>query len=394
MYPRQIKEKIAHTLSTGRSILVLGPRQTGKTTLAENLSLDLSISLLLARERQKFEADPDILVDQINALSRKIKRTPLILIDEIQKIPKLFDAVQYLIDKKLGQFILTGSSARKLRKDSNINLLPGRVVVYHMDPLVFSELPFEWQNLRKLLYDGSLPGMVTIEDDNDRSELLDAYATIYLEEEIRTETAIRKLEFFSKFLNLAAKESGNIINISKLSQQVGVSTTTISNYLDILVDSMVAFRIMPYTISNTRTKLTKASKYLIFDLGIRRLCANEGKPLPKEAEGKLLEQWVGLELLRNQHLSNLKYQVNYWRDHNGTEVDYIIDLGDKLIPIEVKLHNRPKQKDAKHLATFIKEYSQAEHGYVICTCDMPMQISKDITALPWQQLLEIFEAAP
>ena len=389
MYPRQQLSRILATLQRGKSILLLGARQTGKTTLVESIPNDLAISLLEPQVRLFYETKPQELINQLVELKKKLGKIPLVFIDEIQKIPSLLDSIQYLIDKKVTQFILTGSSARKLRKSSEINLLPGRVIVYHLDPLTFSELPISYLTLDKLLYDGSLPAILDL-NDSDTYDDLHSYTSVYVEEEIRKEALVRDVALFAKFLELAAKESGQIVNFSKLSQQIGVSHNAVKTYYQILEDCLIAFRVPPYTVSNHRVRLTRASRYIFFDLGVRRFCALEGKPLSLESQGQLLEQLIGLELFRFKHLHKDMMNIYFWRDNSGVEVDYVIEKNNQLIPIEVKLTKYPTLKDARHLITFLEEYTQASHAYIVCDCPMPSRISDTITAIPWGQLLDIF----
>lgn len=388
MYKRAIKSKIEQTLSFGKSVLIFGARQTGKTTLSKQFQLDYSISLLRPALRNQYTRYPDQLIQELEALAKKLLKPPLVLIDEIQKVPALLDVVQYLIDEKIAQFILTGSSARKLRQRSELNLLPGRVVVYHMDPLTVRECPENWLTFENLLYDGSLPGIMNASSSQERDETLESYALVYLEEEIRAEALVRNVDSFIHFLELAARESGQITNYSKLSQQLGISHMTVKTYYQILIDSLVAYRVSPYIVSSSRSRLTKASKIIFFDLGVRRLCAKEGKLQPLEAQGRLLEQWVGLELFRYKHVSKDKMNILFWRDNSGVEVDYVVEKENALIPIEVKLTSSPKLNDIRHLKTFLQEYSNAHQGFLICNCEMPMLLADNITALPWRKVLE------
>lgn len=391
MYHRDIQANIEQTLAHGKSVLIFGARQTGKTTLSKQLDLDHSISLLRPALRNKYSQNPDQLIKELEALKSSLVRKPLVLIDEIQKAPALLDVVQFLIDEGIAQFVLTGSSARKLRKSSELNLLPGRVVVYHMDPLTITECPHTWATLDTLLFDGSLPGIVSTQSSQDRYETLESYALIYLEEEIRAEALVKNVDSFAHFLELAARESGHITNYSKLAQQIGINHLTVKTYYQILVDSLVAFRVPPFTISSCRSRLTKASKIIFFDLGVRRLCAKEGKQQPLEAQGRLLEQWVGLELFRYKHMTKAMINILFWRDNSGVEVDYVIEKENCLIPIEVKLTASPRPRDIRHLQTFLSEYPTAKHAYIICNCDMPMAMSPNITALPWRHVLDIFK---
>ena len=211
-------------------------------------------------------------------LQRSKDSRPLVILDEIQKVPTILDTVQDMIDAQAADFIITGSSARKLRRGVDVNLLPGRVVTFRLDPFSLRELPATDLNER-LMY-GSLPGIVAVKAVDDRETDLGSYVTTYLEEEVRAEAVVRNIGHFARFLELAASESGGIVNLRKLSQEIGVSHTTIGAYYQILEDCLIAERIEPLTQSKTRKKLTRSDKYLFFDLGVRRLAAGKGQGFP------------------------------------------------------------------------------------------------------------------
>lgn len=388
--PRLLLQQLKVTIEKGRSILLLGARQTGKSTLCAQLDPDLTLSLLHPTIRQRYEREPSLLINEIEALSEQLLRKPLVFIDEIQKIPSLLDSLQYLIDREVAQFIITGSSARKLRKPK-VNWLPGRVILFHLDPLMTEELQELTPSLETLLSFGSLPRIILTSDDNDKVQELAAYVATYVEDEIRTEAAVRNVSNFVRFLPLAASQSGKLINFNHLSQEIGVAHTTINNYYQILEDCLIAYRIEPLTKSTKRKRLTRTPKYLFFDIGVRRFCANEtAKEIPTEYKGQLFEEFVGLELLRHLHLRN-EGELQFWRDNNGPEVDWVVNFQEKLIPVEVKWTDKPSLKDSKHLQVFLTEYTQAEKAYIVCRTPKKMKLAENIYALPWQDIEEIIE---
>lgn len=382
---RQQEKNIKRALERNKSVLLLGARQTGKTTLIGRLKSDLSISLVRPDIRQRYEKNPALLGGEIEALKEKTKsERPTVFLDEVQKVPELLDVIQDLIDRGSANFILTGSSARKLRKGSKVNLLPGRVIALRLDPLTLSEAPPHSLNER-LLY-GSLPGILSVEKESDREIDLESYVTTYLEEEVRAEAIVRNLGSFGRFLEYAASESGNIVNLRKLSQEIGVSHTTIGSYYQILEDCLIVERVEPLTQSKTRKKLTKSQKYLFFDLGVRRLAAHEGARLSKETFGRLFEQFIGLELLRCARLSDKNIQLRFWRDPDGPEVDWVIDAENAYTPVEVKWTESPSSKDVKHLQVFLSEYKTSKTAYLVCQTPRRVKLADRVFALPWQEI--------
>jgi len=373
MIQRQALERIKKSLLQGKSVLLLGPRQVGKTTLAKQIPHDLYLSFMDPTLRQRYERNPGQLIEEIRYLARQKK--PFVIIDEVQKVPDIMDSLQILIDEQIAQFLITGSSARKIK-----NLLPGRVIRHLLTPCTHQEFP--QKSLESLLINGSLPAIVQIDDQIDIDSELSSYVTVYLEEEIRKEALVRNLAAFSQFLQLVCIESGHLISTRKLSQEIGIAHTTIAEYFNILEDCLLVERFDPITESHTRKRLTKASKYIVFDMGVRRLGALEGPSLSQESMGNLFEQWVGLELKRTCPPLT---KIQFWRDHSGPEVDWVVVKNNVYLPIEVKWTQNPSEKDIKHLHTFCDDYN-APKGIVIARIDKPRQLSERVDALPWHMM--------
>ena len=389
---RKILPQVQETLQRGKSVLLLGPRQVGKTTLLEDLALDLYLSLARPALRQQYERDIDSFTQEMEALRGTMTRQPVIAVDEIQKVPELLDAVQDLIDRKIAQFVLTGSSARKLKMQHQLNWLPGRIVYFHLDPLNSQELPPSYQDLEQILAYGCLPGIVTEVAAEFRERDLASYVVVYLEEEVRQEALVRKVGDFAKFLTLAAAESGQVANFNNISQDIDVAQTTVAAYYQILVDCLVMYRIEPWLQpAATRRRLAKAAKYLFFDLGVRRLAAYEGPKANAMVMGQWFEQFIGLELLHLVHQHEQRLRLNFWRDLEGREIDWVLSCQDKIIPIEVKWTERPSLSDARHLKTFLADY-QLNRGYIVCRCARMRQLDEQIIALPWQDLMKVLPA--
>lgn len=311
------------------------------------------------------------------------------VLDEVQRVPALLDVVQHAIDARLATFVLAGSSARRLRRGPVVNLLPGRVVLLRLDPLSLTEYPDLPLDVR--LLDGSLPGVCGVRSPADRERDLRSYVQGYLEEEVRAEALVRNLGSFSRFLELAGLESGNLVSFRALSQDLGLAHTTVASFYEILEDCLIAERVDPLTRSRTRTKLTKSSRYLIFDMGVRRLCAGEGRRLPRERLGQLFEQWVGLELIRQSRVRGPGTSVRFWRDPDGPEVDWVLERARALIPVETKWTDAPTPRDARHVEVFIREYAEATRGFLVCRAPRRIKLSDRVTALPWQEIPAILD---
>ena len=380
---RWLEAKIQHALGRNKSVLLLGARQTGKTTLIGRFDPDLSISFIRPDVRQRYEKSPHLLKGEVEAIAPVHSgKRPLVVLDEVQKVPDILDVVQDLIDRGQANFILTGSSARKLRRGAHVNLLPGRVTILRLDPFSLSEFPSKDLNERLLC--GSLPGILAVQSVADKETDLESYVTTYLEQEVRAEAVVRNLGDFARFLELAASESGGIVNLRKLSQEIGVSHTTIGAYYQILEDCLIVERVEPLTQSKTRKKLTKSEKFLFFDLGVRRLAAREGTKLSRDTLGKLFEQFIGLELLRGAHNATPLAKIRFWRDPDGPEVDWVVDENGAYTPVEVKWTENPTSGDTRHLEVFLSEYPSAKAGYLVCQVPRKTKIGDRIFALPWQ----------
>lgn len=390
--PRLIDKSIEQTLQRGKSILLLGPRQTGKTTLIQQqVRPDISYSFARADTRQRYEQNPALLESELEEQIKSYAKTPIVFIDEVQKIPRVMDIAQHLIDNKLAQFILTGSSARKLITGTQLNLLPGRVVSLTMTPLLFDEIPEPKPKLEDILLYGTLPGIFTEPDNNLRETDIFSYVTTYLEEEIRAEAVVRNVGSFARFLEIAAGEAGKQLNFTRLSQDIGVSDTTVANYYQILEDCLIMTRIDPITHSQTKRRLIKTPKYLFFDLGIRRACANEGIRLPQQLMASLFEHYVGNELVSHSELTSPHIKVKYWRDSAGPEIDFVLDNARRYIPIEVKWSDSPNISHVGHLKKFINEYPETQQAYLVCRTPKRYKLADNITVLPWQEINLIFQ---
>jgi predicted AAA+ superfamily ATPase len=400
---RYLAADLQRVFKRSYSCLILGPRQVGKTTLVNGClkGVPNTTEYLLQDPslRIELEADPSRLIGQVRAL----KKTPYIFIDEVQKVPAIFDAVQVLIDNKDAKFVLTGSSARKLKRHG-INLLPGRVKRFYLTPLTWGELglikectlkplalkninPNPGYNLESALIYGSLPGIVML-PPAERESFLRSYAEIYLEEEIRAEALSRKIGAFSRFLELAAAESGGNPNLVKLSNESGVSQPAIKEFYNLLEDTLVVERVEPY-LKNARKRILSSSRYYFFDIGVRNVLARLplAPALFNAQKGVLFEHAVMLEVIRRVKVLNKNFKVCYWRTSAGAEVDCVIDAGREIIPLEIKSASFVAQSEIKGLKSFLHDYRPlARQGYVITMGGRKEKLAENIMAIPWSSL--------
>ena len=396
MISRLIERKLADALKNDVSFFLLGPRQTGKTTTLTEIfrPLDhIAYNLMETKGRLKYERDPSLISQEVSASGKKY-----VFIDEIQKVPAVLDDVQVLIDRDKKVFALTGSSARKLRR-KDVNLLPGRTLHFRMDPLVYPEYTdalaiMNETELKLVLKHGELPGVLTLVADSREKlarELLSAYVAAYLEEEVRAEALVRRLGPFAKFLTLAAESSGGLVSMRSMAQDIGVTHATISGHFQILEDSLVAERVESLLPAGERGKLRKAAKYVFFDTGVRNAAAEVLGPAEFTSEywGKLFEQWVGLSILRLMRAEGTPGKLLYWRDYAGRKIDWVIDLGDRWIPVEVKWGENLRSADIRHLDYFIQAYrKKVQRGYLVFTGQRDRKVSDRILALSFRDFLE------
>ena len=380
--------------------LVLGARQTGKSTLlrhcagyGKNTRL---INLQDRNLRRRYETDEGLLV-------RELKASPgidTVIIDEIQKVPALLDDVQLLFDEDPARFrfYLTGSSARQLKRGS-ANLLPGRVHSHVLSPVLQAEqrkaeiLPlqvsgnntFPRRTLEDYLLFGNLPGLYQ-EDSSSWPDTLSAYADLFIENEIRQEHVVADMGAFVRFLRLAALESGQCVNFTKLANAVGVAVNTLRNFYQVLEDTYIGIRIQPF--SRSRKRITQAPRFLIFDLGVRHVLADLplNDALLKLDAGHIFEQWVLIELHYRARYMGKGYGVATWSTTSGAEVDAIVETPEEAIPVEVKWTGHPSVRDAQHVETFIGLHSTISHrGYIVCRCPARQQLTEHVTAIPWNE---------
>lgn len=339
MYPR-IQDLAG--LVKQRSLFLLGPRQTGKSTLLRHTFPDARyVDLLEDNTFRELSAYPESLRQSLKPAER------LIIIDEVQKLPALLDEVQAMLDRDKGlRFILTGSSARKLRR-GRANLLAGRAWFCRLHPLVSPEVGYG--DLARRLNVGSLPAVL---DSPNPAEDLNAYVGGYLKEEIRAEGLVRSVESFSRFLQIAALTNTHILNFASVSNDTGIPARTIREHYQMLEDTLIGFQLPPFRQTRKRKPVATA-KFYLFDVGVANALMRRGKIVPgSELYGAALEHQVFLELRAYLDYRRIDRELTFWRTHSGHEVDFLVD---DEVAIEVKSTRRVSSGDFKGLLTLSEE---------------------------------------
>lgn len=362
-------------LPENRSAFLWGPRKTGKTTLLKQqfpnafwvdlLDFDFYFSL-----NQK----PSSLRDIIRA-----QKSKLVIIDEVQKIPLLMDEIHWLIENLGYSFIMSGSSARKLRR-GNVNLLGGRAWRYELYPLVSRELgDFD---LNRTLVSGFLPSHFL----SPNSEMdLKSYTNDYLKEEIQAEALTRNLPAFSRFLKSAALTNGMLLNYSNAAREAGVAVKTIREYYQILEDTLIGRQLPPWKKSKKR-RLIETAKFFFFDVGIVSSLLGYRSIIPGTNEyGRFFEHFILQECWAYRHYSRKDFPISFWRTASGAEVDLI--LGDAEVAIEIKSSENAGSIRTKGLHLF-QEENKIKKKIVVSRDPIPRKLDSGIHILPWKNFCD------
>lgn len=362
------------SLLAKKSFFLFGPRATGKSTLIRQQLTDEAfvVDLLDSRKYLRLSASPGDLEAMIEASGKS-----LVVIDEVQRVPELLNEVHRLIEAKRLCFLLTGSSARKLRR-GQANLLAGRVWEARLFPFIYREIP-NFDLDRHLLY-GGLP-MVWLGEEP--AEELDAYAHTYLTEEIMAEGLVRKLPPFSRFLRAMGLSNGEMLNFTKLASDCQVPPSTVSEYVALLEDTLVG-HLLPAWAESKKRKAIRTAKFYFFDCGVTHLLAGT-RTLDRNSDlyGKSFEQFIGGEIRAWLSYNRIKQPLYYWRSAHGDEVDFLIG---EDIAVEVKASARISWRDFKGLDRLAEE-GVFKH-YLLVSQDQTELRDGARHALPWQVFLD------
>lgn len=380
MYERLVTQELGEGK---RSLLLLGPRQVGKSTLLRSLKPDTVLNLADPELFRSFVARPERLRAELAALPESAR---LVFIDEVQRVPAILDLIQVLLDEQPNRwrFLLSGSSARKLRR-GQANLLPGRIHVRYLHPLLVSELGDDY-DIQRAMAHGTLPGIYSESDPAERARSLRSYVDTYLREEVQAEALVRDLGGYARLLDLVAASSGHILNLRALGQDAAIGYETSRRYLQILEDTLLLIRIPAWSGSD-RGRLIQHPRLLLFDAGVRN--ALLGRPLDKvlpDDRGLLLEHLVGLELHRHLDTSWPGARLYHYRTSDGAEVDYVLDLGQELWAIEVKASSDIRSPYHPGFASLAERSDKVTRRIIVCMTPRA-QRAEGVEILPVEEFL-------
>ena len=337
------------------SFFLFGPRGTGKSTLLkENFPDALFVDLLDPYSYRTYVSHPEqlrVLVEGNPGISRFV-------IDEIQKAPSLLDVVHQLIEEKSrrpAQFILTGSSSRKLRR-AGVNLLAGRVLLKTLHPFLAAELGRRF-NLEQSLRLGLLPLVLAAKQPE---ETLKSYVSLYLREEVQAEGLVRNIGSFARFLEAMSFSHASLLNTSEVARECQVGRKAVEGFVEILEDLLLGFRLKVFT-RKAKRRLVQHPKFYYMDAGIFRSLRPKGPlDVPEEISGASLEGLVAQQLRAWIAYGQKDRELFFWRTKSGVEVDFIVYGQDTFLAIEVKSSRRAYSKDVRPLKSFLEDYPQAK----------------------------------
>jgi predicted AAA+ superfamily ATPase len=365
-------------IDTGYSSFLWGARQTGKSSwIKHNFGPEeiILIDMLQTDVFAEYASRPSLLRE------RFLDTKKLVVIDEIQKVPALLNEVHWMIENKNITFLLTGSSARKLRR-GHANLLAGRALRYNLLP--FSIMEVGAIDLESVLVSGMLPPHFL---SNKPTDLIRSYIADYLKEEIAQEAQIQKIPQFNDFLRVAALTSGELLNYNNVARETGVSSKIVRSYFDILENTMLGFRIPSWKSSKTR-RLVMADKFYLFDVGISNYLSRRQPKQGTPEFGKAFEHFILMELRVYKYYKNPELDITYWRTSTGYEVDFI--LGEKQIALEIKSGKLVHDIHLKSLRA-LKEDGKIKNLIVISQEKYPREVDS-IKIIPWKMFLEMLWA--
>lgn len=370
-----------------KSFFLFGARGTGKSSLLSHEFIPSDdvywIDLLEPEIEQRFLESPGRLSEEID----QRRTTPeWVVIDEVQKVPKLLDQVHYEIEKRKIKFALTGSSARKLKR-GGANLLAGRAFINHLFPLTHRELGGDF-SIPEILHWGSLPEIFSLENAIEREEYLKSYVDTYLKEEVFQEQLVRSVVPFRKFLPIAAQMNGKIINYNAIAKDLGIDWSTVKTYYEILEDTWLGIS-LPAFHKSLRKQQLKGNKFYLFDIGVHRTLERSIKIAPSTGQmiGPLFEQFIILEIYRLSHYLRRDFQLSFLTTQAGLEIDLLVERpGERTVLVEIKASKEVRSDHLRHLRHIKADYPEFEA--VCLSQEKQARRVDDITIFPWQEGLK------
>ena len=374
-----IERKIDISLPNRQSAFLWGSRKTGKSTYLKKIfPQSLIYDFLKTDLALEFAKRPSLLRERILAKDAAILMNPIIL-DEVQKVPRIMDEVHWLIENKGLSFVLCGSSARKLKR-GKANLLGGRAWRYEMFPLVSAEL--DDVDLLRALNHGMIPDHY-LRDNYLKS--LRGYVQDYLKEEVFNEGLTRNIPAFARFFDAVGYSHGELTNFSNIARDCGVDAKTIKEYYQILVDTLLGRMVEPFKKRQSRQIIVKTPKFYLFDVGVAgAITKRQISEMRGELFGRAFEHFIFMEIAAHSSYSELNYEVNYWRTKSGLEVDFILGGGE--VAIEVKGQSQVDKRALRPLSAFINEHTPKK-ALVVCS-EREERVVGRIKILPWRRFLE------
>jgi len=359
-------------LPLNKSAFLWGPRKVGKSYwLRQHYPNEIFIDFLKTDVFADYISKPSLLRERYANTQQRI------IIDEVQMVPDILNEVHWLIENKHISFILTGSSARKLKRH-HANMLGGRAWRYSMHPLCYPEL--KTIDIEKIVISGLLPDHYL---STDPLQELRAYIADYLKIEIAQEAVVQNIPAFAEFLRVAALTNAEILNYTNVARECGVSAKVVRQYFQILEDTLLGFRLLPWKKSQDR-RLIETEKFYLFDIGVSNYLARRQPQLGTPEFGKSFEHFIAMELFAYKAYKNPELDITFWRTASGVEVDFI--LNDMEVAIEIKSSQRVHETDVRALK-ILQQENKVKKSMMISFESEPKILADNIYCLPWQQFL-------
>ena len=376
-----IKRSLGPVLANAkRSFLLLGPRQTGKSTLVSSLKPDLTINLVHEATYLEFARNPRELEERLGALPLAQRQT--VFVDEVQRLPSLLNTVQALLDASPSRyrFFLTGSSARKLRR-GRANLLPGRIFTYQLGPIVSCEMDYKLDTTQALSH-GTLPGILVEPDRYVKEKTLSSYAATYLKEEVQAEALTRNLEGFARFLSVCAEYAGRFLDLAKLAADAQIARQSAVRYFEVLEDCLIVQRLAPFA-KSARRRLVQHPRYYFFDPGVLNGLLGNFKVSPDRI-GNLFEHLIFTQIAHSALALDKQINLSSYRTEHGAEVDFIVTSNGETLAIESKASRNVGRSDLRGLDSFAEYYGKPHRSMVFYLGAERRKMGR-VEVLPWQE---------